>query len=174
MNQPHFQTAQTDVVSLCTTYLAAEESLLEEALRLVHAVRARFGQNKGPIRTEMKEEFQKLANLVDDMKVRRRRFRMVLARWLQCDADDVTLSRVLTMLGPRQREAIEPAAERVRNMIGELVTINYRLAVHLRIHLDAYQRLLCDLTGTANSSGRYGREGKTETGDFRPVIQIQG
>ena len=39
---------------------------------------------------------------------------------------------------------------------------------------DAYQRVLCDLTGTASNSGRYGPGGAAEADDFRPLLQIRG
>jgi hypothetical protein len=170
MNQPD---AVNDVATMCAEHLRAEESLLEKALDLVRGARARFAQT-GKTTPESREPYQQLAGMVNDMKVRRRRFRNELGRRLHCEAESVTVTRILDSLPARQRDSIAPRAERVRTMIGELLTINYWLAVHLRIHLDAYQRLLCDLTGTANSSGRYGPEGKTENGDFRPVLQIQG
>jgi hypothetical protein len=54
------------------------------------------------------------------------------------------------------------------------VTINRWLTIHMRIHLEAYQRLLSDLTGSARSSGRYGPAGNAEASDYRPLIQVRG
>jgi hypothetical protein len=159
---------------LCAAHLASEETLLAAALPLVRALKAAFLAKGHESLVAATERHHPFTALVEDMKVQRRRFREGLARHLHCDADDIDISRILNRLPPEERGSLAECAERVRRMADEIVTLNYWLAVHLRIHLDAYQRLLCDLTGTAQNSGRYGPAGQPETDEFRPMLRIQG
>ena len=52
--------------------------------------------------------------------------------------------------------------------------LNHRVSICLRIHLDAYQRILRDLTNSRQGSGRYGPTGNAESHDYRSLIQIHG
>ena len=77
-------------------------------------------------------------------------------------------------LGYAFRDPLLLQLTRVRHLANDVVATNHRLSLHLRIYLDAYQRLLRDLTGTASGSGRYGPHGKAESLEYRPLIQIHG
>src|SRR5262249_50951066 len=123
---------------------------------------------------EMVERHRTTAELLNDIKVRRERFRELLGRRMQCDADAITVTRVLQMLPADAQRELGGCVARIRAMAGEFGAIQRWLTIHLRIHLDAYQRLLSDLTGSARTSGRYGRAGESEANDYRPLIQVRG
>ena len=84
------------------------------------------------------------------------------------------MARALAGLPKAANAAIAADAARVQRLADELAAANYSVSVYLRIHLDAYRRVLRDLTNSAAASGRYGREGKTESHEYRPLIQIHG
>jgi hypothetical protein len=165
---------QNDLADLLADHLRAEEALLTAALPVLRAVQAGFkDRSKDGLPTGTAEQ-QRLALLVNDMMERRRCWRGDLARRLQCPVGVVSVTRILERLPPDRRAPLRADADRVRDLARELVALNHWLSVHLRIYLDAYRRLLRDLTRTAHHSGRYGRAGKAEVNEFRPLIQIQG
>jgi hypothetical protein len=63
---------------------------------------------------------------------------------------------------------------RVRGLAKELTVLNQRVAACLRIHLDAFQRILREVTNSQPSSGRYGPTGNAESHEYRPLLQLQG
>jgi hypothetical protein len=164
-----------ELADLLAVHLKDEEAVLAEALPMVRALKSAFTQR---LSSERIEEIiagnQTLASLLGDIKLRRQRFLDVMARRMQCDSATITVSRIMSGVPEYQRGPLQVWADRVRKMAREFVAINRWLGVHLRIHLEAYQRVLCDLTGTASSSGRYGPGGATESDDFRPLLQIRG
>lgn len=163
-----------DLAELLTVHLQDEEAVLAAALPSVRAMKAALTQTGADRFPDVAEQHHAILNLLADIKLRRQRFREMLARRLQCPAETLTITFLLSQLPAHSQETLGALVERIRRMANEFVALNRWLTVHLRIHLDAYHRLLCDLTGTAHSSGRYGRAGKAETGDLRPLLQIRG
>lgn len=166
--------SQPDLATLCACHLGEEETLLAAVLPILRAVKEGFLQRGfGALETQVQRQ-QDVSGLIDTMRGRRDRLRAELARRLDVAPDEATLSRVLASLPESIQDSLHAGVERVRRMANELVTLNHWLAVHLRIHLDAYQRLLAELTGAGPGSGRYGPAGKTETHEYPPLIQIHG
>jgi hypothetical protein len=163
-----------DLAELLAIHLDDEEAVLAAALPLVRALKSALLQAGAPRLPDLDERHRAVADLLNEAKARRARFRTLLARRLGCGAETVTVSRVMPLLPAASQESLGACVARIRGMADEFVTINRWLTIHLRIHLNAYRRLLRDLTGSARSSGRYGRAGRAEAGDFRPLIQIQG
>lgn len=174
MTRAEVTSGTEDLTELLTVHLQDEESVLAAAVPGVRALKAALTQIGHGRIPELAEQHQAILNILGDIKLRRQRFRELLARRLQCDAETLTITGLLPQLPARSQETLGACAARIRQMAHEFVAISRWLTVHLRIHLDAYQRLLCDLTGTAHSSGRYGPAGRAEAGDLRPLIQIRG
>ena len=168
-------TPPAELADLLAVHLQDEEAVLAAALPMVRALKAAFVKPHG---TQEIEEIvagnESLANLLGDIKTRRQRFLDVMARRMQCDPGGITVTRIMSGIPQYLRGPLEVWADRVRQMAHEFIAINRWLGVHLRIHLEAYQRVLCDLTGTTSSSGRYGPGGAAEADDFRPLLQIRG
>ena len=164
----------SELADLLAIHLQDEEAVLTAALPVVRALKAALTERTAEPPPEPGEQHQAIIGLLVDIRTRRQRFRELLARRFDCAAETINVSRILNGLPAQPRATLGACAERIRRMASEVVEINRWLTIHLRIHLDAYQRLLCDLTGSAHSSGRYGPAGKAETGELRPLIQIQG
>jgi hypothetical protein len=169
-----FTPVSSDLADLVAIHLQDEEAVLAAALPLVQALKGAFAQPHHEILPAMAERHHAIARVLGDIKNRRQRFRELMARRAQCDVEGITITGLLKNLPTSRREALAACAERIRQMAQEFVAISRWLAIHLRIHLDAYRRLLNDLTGTAHCSGRYGPAGKAEADDVRPLIQILG
>jgi hypothetical protein len=163
-----------DLAELLAMHLEDEEAVLAAAVPILRALKAALLETREQKLPDLVERHRAVADLLSDVKIRRERFRAQLARRLQCDAETITVSRVLQRLPAGSQDTLGACIARIRDLAEEFVTINRWLTIHLRIHLNAYQRLLCDLTGSARSSGRYGPAGRAEAGNFRPLIQIQG
>lgn len=171
---PTFGAGAPDLAELLAVHLHDEEAALAAGLPMVRALKSAMTQSAGDRLAEIADGHQAIAGLFADIKMRRQRFLEQMSRRCQLEARSLTVSLVINTLPTSKRAALHAAAEEVRTLAQEFVAVARWVTVHLRIHLDAYQRLLCDLTGTANHSGRYGPAGKAETSDFRPIIQIQG
>lgn len=88
--------------------------------------------------------------------------------------DAITVPIILGRLPIQDRPALEAEVARVRGLAEELTALNRQVSVFVRIHLDAYQRILRDLTHSRRGSGRYGRTGSAEGHEYRSLIQIHG
>jgi hypothetical protein len=163
-----------DMVSLCASHLREEESLLAEALPIVRAVQDQFTRTTPVDLNQLGAQHQRFTRLIEETQRRRQRLREEVACPLQVPPHEVRISQVLQFAPPSVKEELLSQVERVRRMADEVVAANHRIALHLRIFLDAYQRLLRDLTRTASGSGRYGPHGNAESQEYRPLIQIHG
>jgi hypothetical protein len=163
-----------ELAALCGEHLRQEGALLTAALAIVRGVQVSFSERGiGALIVALTSHHQ-FAKLIEEMKVRRQRCRAELTRLLDIEPKDATLTRALARLPVAHQASMAEQATRVRAMATELAGLNYRVSVHLRVHIDAYRRILRDLTNTAVSSGRYGPAGKTELQDYRPLIHIRG
>ena len=105
---------------------------------------------------------------------RRREFGAAAGGLLKIAADAVTLPIAIDHLPAVERGPLADELAKARALAQEIVAGTRRLSLFLRIHLDAYRRILRDLTNTRASSGRYGPTGNAESLDYRPLIQIHG
>jgi hypothetical protein len=163
-----------ELADLCADYLRCEEGLLAAVLALLRAMQAAFvARGLESLKTALGGH-RECAKLIEDVNLRRQHFRDALARRLGLAAQDVTLARVLACLDGPAKTGVADAAARVGRLAEEAVLIHARVRIHVRIHLDAYRRVLRDLTNTAASSGRYGPAGRTESLDYRPLVFVHG
>jgi len=161
-----------DLATLCADHLAEEERVLASVLAGLRALQEAFTQGSGGPIEHAALRHRDFTKQIDEMKLRRERMRTELANRLGLARHRVTLSRALE--GIAEPASLMAAAARVRQIADDVVRTNHWLAVHLRIHLGAYERILRDLTGTTSSSGRYGPRGKTEASAYRPLLEIHG
>jgi hypothetical protein len=177
MNGAHSSQGDPDshnLAVLCADHVRGEEALLAAALPLVRAVQeALNARGAGALATALAGH-QEFSRLIEQMSLRRQRFRETLAGRLKIAPRDVTLARALATMPAASQAAIGAAAARARRLADDLAAANYGISIHLRIHLEAYQRILRDLTSTAAGSGRYGPAGQTESLEYRPLIHIRG
>jgi hypothetical protein len=166
--------AAPDLAVLCADHLRQEETLLAALLPMVRALKDAFGPDGFAVFAATMQQHHEIFRLIDEMNQRRRSFQESAARHLKIASTAVTLSLALRPLPEAVRQPLSADADRVRRLAGELTVLNNRLSVHVRIFLDAYRRLLRDFTGTSKGSGRYGRAGRAESLDYRPLIQVQG
>jgi hypothetical protein len=177
MNHANYATSAADagdLAALCASHFRHEEALLSAALPIVRAVYAAFSERGFAAVPAALGGHQDFAGLIEEMNRRRQCFRDELARRLGIMAADVSLARVLNRLPASLQATVADSAARARRLAEELAATNFRVSVHLRVHLDAYRRILRDLTNSTTSSGRYGPAGKTESHEYRPLIQIHG
>jgi hypothetical protein len=177
MNSTHpFQsdTDSHDLTALCAAHLSHEKVLLAAALPVVRAVQVAFSLRRHAALAAALSGHQEVAKLIEEMRLRRQHFREAAARRLGIDPKDTTLARVLAGLPEAARAAIAQGAAQVRRLADELAATNYSVSIFSRIYLDAYRRILRELTNSAASSGRYRPAGGTESLDYRPLIQIHG
>jgi len=164
------------LAQLCAEHLEHEETLLAAASRIARAILAAF-KARGPesFRAALQGQAEVAAAAVK-MNARRRRFHEEAARLTRTGASDqpISLTDALAALGASHRARLEPVATRVRHLAQELADLNYRVSVHIRVHLNAYRSILNDLTGTSPSSGRYGPAGTAESADYRPLLLLHG
>jgi len=168
------ETLTDDVAAMCGAHLREEERLLAAALPIVRTVQHRFNQREpGPL-PELVQHQHELTQLIGDMQQRRHLLRAAIAHRLNLVAGNVRLAPLVNGMPPSHKDALLIQLVRVRQLADELVATNHRLSLHLHIYLDAYQRLLQDLTGTPSASGRYGPQGKADVPQYRPMIQVHG
>jgi hypothetical protein len=163
-----------EAAALCASHLGHEEALLGAVLSILRAVQAALVARGLDALTTALAAHPEFARLIEDINVRRALFREVLARRLEVAPADATLRRVLAGLAGRARAELDEDIARVGRLAEEVASTHSSVCVHLRIRLDAYRRLLRDLTNTAASSGRYGPAGRTEALDYRPLLFIHG
>ena len=160
--------------SLCTNHLQYEATVLASALLLVQAMEAAFQRRSGSDFVTTIQRHAEVAALMEELNGHRACFRAAAARSLGTSPEAITIPVVLDRLPPQDRPALATGVARVRLMAEELAANNRRVSICLRIHLDAYQRILRDLTSSRQGSGRYGRTGRAESHEYRPLIQIHG
>lgn len=166
--------ADEDLAAFCAAQLRAEESALTVALPLVRAAQAAFAARDLASFVAALAGHEKSLKVMADINGRRRHFRAALARRLGGEARQVTWARAMAEL-PRETQAgLTEVVSRVRGLVEELAALSYALSIQLRIYLDAYRRLLRDVTNTGAASGRYGRAGIAEAHEYRSLIQIRG
>jgi hypothetical protein len=164
----------TEVAALCRSHLHEEERLLDVALPTARAIQNQLSQGQPGHFSELAERQQSLVQVIRDVQTRRRAVRDDLARLLNIPPSAVRLSQVFAKLPVDTRASLQMRLARVRRLAAEQTTTNRRLALRIGIYLDAYQRLLHDLTGAGAGSGRYGPRGQADVPNYRPLIQVQG
>jgi hypothetical protein len=163
-----------DLAALCARHLGEEEALLTAALPILRAARDSFTHRNFQDLTKALVRHQEFARLAGAMNHGRRRFSAQLAARLRIDPSRVTLELALSQLPDSAQPALAGRIEQVRKLADELCALNYWVAVHLRIHLEAYRRILRDLTHSSTGSGRYGPAGKAESLDYGPMFHCRG
>lgn len=166
--------ATAAVLAVCVEHLGEEERMLRAALPIVRSVQSVVTRGDPAMVADLVQQHAELTGLVEVLQRRRQALRHELAQRLAIPAAEIRLVRVVQMIPGDVGQDVLLRLTRIRGMADELVTTNHRLSLHLRIYLDTYQRLLRDLTGTGNGSGRYGPQGKPELPDYRPLIHIHG
>jgi hypothetical protein len=174
MKSPACDAQISDLAELCVSHLREEETLLRAAEPLVLAVKDAFSMRAQEAFVAALTRHQEFAGLLSRLHRLRTAFREALSRQMRVRPEQVTLSLALERVPEPAKRALAADAARIRRMADELAKTNYWISVHLRVHLDAYRRLLRDVTDTAAGSGRYGPAGKTESLDYRPLILIRG
>jgi hypothetical protein len=163
-----------DLLALCARQLEREEALLAAALPIVRGMQAAFALQSLDAFVAALSGHAAFVKLLEEINTRRQAFRDELGQQLRIAAHKCTLASALAALPANVRPPLVAQAARVRRLADELAALNYRISIHLRIYLDAYRRILRDLTNTSASSGRYGPAGRTEAHDYRPLLQIHG
>ncbi len=154
--------------------LRDEETALAAALPLLRAAHEAFGQGNLDAFAKALTTHQQSLNLMEEINRRRQRFRAMLASRLDMEPTQITWADTLARVPIALRADLSVQVVRVRRGAEELASMAYALSVQLRIYLDAYRRLLRDVTNTASNSGRYGRAGTTESLEYCSMIQIHG
>jgi hypothetical protein len=163
-----------DVAALCACQLRAEAIALAAVLPLLRAAREAFGQRDFQSFVGALAGQQQSLKLMEEINLKRQSFRAALARHLGIEPQQTTWAGALSRL-PRPIEAeVADQLANVRRLADELAATSFALSIQLRIYLDAYRRLLRDVTNTAASSGRYGSAGMAESHEYRSLIQIHG
>jgi hypothetical protein len=161
-----------ELARICGEHLKQEELLLGEILPMLRALRDSFGTPRGQPLAE--QQAKPVTQLIEMMTSKRERLRLRLAPWLGVEPRQVTLNMALNQLPAERRRPLDETSARVRGMIEELVKLSYWVSLHLRIHLDTFQRLICDVTNSGSGSGRYGPRGQAEAPAYRPLIEMRG
>lgn len=162
-----------ELATRCARHLEAEEGALNALLPRLRALRDALRARGVEALGEAMAGQQELTRRIDEMRVQRLQLRTELATRLRIAPSEATLTRTLRTLPEASAAPLQALADRVRRLAEEVVALHHWLAVHLRVHLSAYERLLADLTGTT-ASGRYGPAGTLEATDYRPVLQVHG
>lgn len=158
----------------CLEHVRQEETLLRAALPIVAGVQEAFDKRGMDAWTAALARHGDLVRMMDELQRRRRLFSETVARDLGLPAHQITLAVVQARLSPDLQAVVAEAVADVRTLAHELAAAIFILSVHVRIHLDAYRRILRDLTQTRADSGRYGPAGRAETLDYRPILQLNG
>lgn len=164
---------QAALTTLCKRHLEREETLLSSTLALVRHMEDAFGHPPQAFAPALSRHEQ-VAQQVAELHRERRLFREAAARLLNRPADAVAVPDVIRAAPDGDRAGLQGDLERVRKLAEALTAANQRVAIHLRVFLAAYRRILRDLTNTALGSGRYGRAGQAESFEYRPLLQIHG
>lgn len=172
MTQPG--TTAVDLSTLCFRYLELAENLFAIVYPKLLAMQSAFRKSATPDSVPNLADSPGLFAQIQEIQRQRRAVLDEIGSHLGLTSNVVTLSSILGKLPADARNALTNRADRLRRTTVEIASINLWLAVHLRIHLDAYQRLLIAITGTAAGPGRYGAGGKAELSDFRPLIEKRG
>lgn len=159
--------------SLCTRQISHEASLLTSALQAVHAMETAFRQRNPDLAASLRGH-EEVARRIAELEERRRDFGLAAARLLGIAPQSVNLLTAVDRLSEPERTPLLAELNRLRASARELAALVGRVSVFLRIHADAYQRILRDLTRSGTSSGRYGPTGNAETHEYRPLLQIHG
>jgi hypothetical protein len=178
MNTSDLDPSAHDVIAqLCAEHLHEEERLLRAAVPMARAVKDAFAQPRVDALMESLRSHEEFSRLLDDLRRRRRVLCQEISERIaprSGESEPISLTRVIRLLPLEMQDPLLSQLAFVRQMAEELVHLNHWLAVHARIHLDAYERMLQDLVGSAASSGRYGPHGKTEAIAYRPLLEIHG
>lgn len=168
------RTTVVDISALCFRYLELAESLFAIVHPKMLAMQTAFRESYVADSVLNLLDSPDVMGQIQEIQRQRRAVLDEIGSRLGLKSDVVTLSSILGKVPVEARSALVTRADRLRRMTAEIASINLWLAVHLRVHLDAYQRLLVAITGTAAGSGRYGARGKAESFDFRPTIEKRG
>ncbi len=165
--------AGASLAELCAAHLEHEEALLTSALRIVQGMLAAFGARSLDAFASALRGHAEFVQVVKEMNARRGRFGAEIAVRLKL-REVGTMVHVFAALNKDEGTPLKASATRVRQLAQELANLNFRVSVHLRVYLNAYGRILRDLTNTSASSGRYGPAGTTEAVDYRPLVHLHG
>jgi hypothetical protein len=163
-----------DLATLCACQLRAEAAALAAVLPLVRAAQAAFRQRALESFVAALAGHAQSLKLIEELNLKRQRFRTTLAHHLHIEPQQTTWSAALTCLPSAVQAELAEHLARVRGLAEELAATSHLLSIQLRIYLEAYRRLLRDVTNTAAGSGRYGSAGIAESHEYRSLIQIHG
>jgi flagellar biosynthesis/type III secretory pathway chaperone len=159
---------------LCTQQMQHEATLLTAVLLLVRSMETAFRQHNSNELAAMMNRQVEIAAQIAELNRERARFCESAARWLPRAPDAITLPIAISHLPAVEQAALAAELARIRALAEELAALVRRVSVFLRIHLDAFQRILRDLTNSHQGSGRYGPTGNAEAHVYRPLLQIHG
>jgi hypothetical protein len=159
---------------LCLDHLHREAEVLTAALAAVRAMDDAFGLHSPKGLALAISRHAQVAARIDELQRHRSQFREAAARLLAVAPNVVTVGVVLNRLPAHERSPIAAELASVRLLAQQLTPLNQRVSICVRIHLDAYQRILRDLTNSRQGSGRYGPTGAAESHEYQPLIQIHG
>jgi hypothetical protein len=164
--------SNSKLADLCLEHLHKEEAMLKTALSIVGAIKNAFGERGLDVFATVLGRHRELTGMIADIQRRRRQFAEAAARQIGVPCEKITMSVALARLPSPARAAVAETASRVRGLAQELAAANFVVSVHVRVHLDAYRRILRDLTNTTAGSGRYCPAGNAEAVEYRPMMQI--
>jgi hypothetical protein len=168
---------QSVLASLCAEHLREEERLLRAALPMARAVKDAFVQPRPDSLMAALQGHHEFTRLLDDLRQRRHVLRREISACLgpyHAEHAKHSLPGIVRLLPLEMQDPLLSQLAFVRQLAEELVRLNHWLSVYTRIHLDAYERLLRDLIGSASHSGRYGAQGKADAPEYRPLLEIHG
>ena len=130
------------LATLCLDHLQHEDTLLKTALSIVCAIKAAFSERTPDAFVTGLSRHREFSSMVGAIQQRRRHFAETAAGQLGVASAKVTISAVLEHLPKSCRADVAEAAERVRGLAHELAAANFVVSVHVRVHLNAYRRIL--------------------------------
>jgi hypothetical protein len=162
------------VAALCAGQLRDEETALAATLPLVRVAQDAFRQRDLESFVGALAGRQHSMQRMEEINLKRQAFRAALAGYLDIEPQQTTWAGALGRLPCAVQAELAEQLARVRGLAEELAATSHLLSIQLRIYLEAYRRLLRDVTNTSASSGRYGRAGAAEAHEYRSLIQIHG
>jgi hypothetical protein len=162
------------LTTLCLDHLRNEQVMIKTALSIVGAIQSAFSVRGPDAFSEALGRHRELTAMFADIQHCRRQFAEAVSRLVRVPPEKITMPIVLPHLSETDQARITDATARARDLAQELTAANFVASVHIRVHLDAYRRILRDLTNTNIGSGRYCPAGNAESLEYRPMMQITG
>jgi flagellar biosynthesis/type III secretory pathway chaperone len=147
------------VLALCESHLAGEESLLAEMLQSLRQIRAAFVERKLGSLATLQDRQQQLVQANQDIARLRERLRAALSTLLNMPAEEVTLRGAALALAEPARGRLLARHARLVELVREAEQLNHRNASLLAYARSFLDSLFANLTGTSVNES-YGPRGE--------------